>query len=158
MTVITRRPENRLAKVVWMPGGKTIADALEDAQSNLDEVRQESLGVLRTKLEEIQALGRKSEIAPSEATIGDLYKLSSEVLDIAGLFGLPELGHAAFSLCELLDRLKSKKAWNWPAVQVHLHGLLVLADPDKTPPEGRQSVVDGLRQVCQRVGGAKTAP
>ena len=69
---------------------------------------------------------------------------------IYGRFGLPELGHAAFSLCELLDRLKSKRTWNWPAVQVHLHGLLILADPDKTPPEGRQTVVDGLRQVSQR--------
>ncbi|MGZ5984612.1 MAG: hypothetical protein ACXWK7_06720, partial [Caulobacteraceae bacterium] len=76
--------------------------------------------------------------------------LSGEVLDIAGLFGLPELGQAAFSLCELLDRLKSRKVWNWPAVQVHLQGLLVLADPDKIPPDGRQTVVDGLRQVCQR--------
>lgn len=151
MTVITRRPENRLAKVIWVPGGKTIAQALDDAQANLEEIRQESLNVLRAKLEEIQALGRKTETAPSEEAIKGLYTLSSEVLDIAGLFGLPELGHAAFSLCELLDRLKSRKTWNWPAVQVHLHGLLVLADPDKTPPEGRQSVVDGLRQVCQRV-------
>ena len=152
MTVITRRPENRLAKVIWVPGGKTIAQALDDAHSNLDEIRGESLGMLRAKLEEIQALGRASETTPSDETIQGLYTTSSEVLDIAGLFGLPELGHAAFSLCELLDRLKSKKAWNWPAVQVHLHGLLVLADPDKIPPEGRQTVVDGLRQVCERVG------
>ena len=107
--------------------------------------------LLRAKLEEIQAIGRKAQTAPDAADLATLYALSGEVLDIAGLFGLPELGQAAFSLCELLDRLKSKKAWNWPAVQVHLHGLLVLADPDKIPPEGRQSVVDGLRQVCQRV-------
>jgi hypothetical protein len=85
------------------------------------------------------------------ADLEALYALSGEVLDIAGLFGLPELGQAALSLCELLDRLKSKKSWNWPAVQVHLHGLLILADPDKTPPEGRVSVVEGLRQVSQRV-------
>jgi hypothetical protein len=151
MTVITRRPENRLAKTIWVPGGKSIAQALDDAQSGLDEIRNESLDVLRAKLEEIQALGRRSETNPSDADIQTLYTLSSEVLDISGLFGLPELGQAAFSLCELLDRLKARKAWNWPAVQVHLHGLLILADPDKTPPEGRQSVVEGLRQVCQRV-------
>jgi hypothetical protein len=151
MTVITRRPENRLAKVVFMPGGKTIAQALDDALANLDEIRAESLELLRAKLEEIQALGRKSAKEPKAADLATLYALSGEVLDIAGLFGLPELGQAAFSLCELLDRLKSRKAWNWPAVEVHLHGLLILADPDKTPPDGRQSVVDGLRQVCQRV-------
>ena len=152
MTVITRRPENRLAKVIWIPGGKTIAQALDDAQANLDEIRKESLDLLRAKLEELQTLGRQNETAASSEAIQGLYALSSEVLDIAGLFGLPELGYAAFSLCELLDRLKAKKAWNWPAVQVHLHGLLVLADPDKTPPEDRESVVDGLRQVCERVG------
>jgi hypothetical protein len=151
MTVITRRPENRLAKVVWLPGGKSIAQALDDAQASLEEVRAEQLGVLNAKLEELQALGKKSEKNPAPADVQALYTLSSEVIDIAGLFGLPELGHAAFSLCELLDRLKSRNAWNWPAVQVHLHGLLILADPDKTPPEGRQDVVEGLRQVCQRV-------
>lgn len=151
MTVITRRPENQLAKVIWTPGGKTIAQALDDAQANLEEIRLESLDVLRAKLEEIQALGRRSESASHGADVQSLFALSSEVLDIAGLFGLPELGQAAFSLCELLDRMASKKTWNWPAVQVHLHGLLVLADPDKTPPEARQSVVEGLRQVCQRI-------
>jgi hypothetical protein len=151
MTVITRRPENRLSKVIWIPGGKTIAQALEDAQSSLDEIRAESLDVLRAKLEDIQILGRKAEKNPNAGDVKALYLLSSEVLDTAGLFGLPELGQAAFSLCELLDRLGSRKTWNWPAVQVHLHGLLVLADPDKTPPEARQSVVEGLRQVCQRI-------
>ena len=151
MTVITRRPENRLAKLVWAPGGKTIADALDDAQAGLEEIRSESLDLLRAKLEQIQAVGRKSEKGPTPADLEALYALSGEVLDIAGLFGLTELGQASLSLCELIDRLKSRKAWNWPAVQVHLHGLLVLADPDKTPPDGRQSVVDGLRQVCQRV-------
>ena len=151
MTVITRRPENRLSKVIWIPGGKTIAQALEDAQIGLDEIRGESLDILRAKMEAIQALGRKAEKNPTPADVKALYLLSSEVLDTAGLFGLPELGQAAFSLCELLDRLGARKAWNWPAVQVHLHGLLVLADPDKIPPEGRQTVVDGLRQVCQRI-------
>ncbi len=36
-------------------------------------------------------------------------------------------------------------------MQVDLHGLLILADPDKTPPDARSAVVDGLRQVCDRV-------
>ena len=151
MTVITRRPENRLGKVIWIPGGKTIAQALEDAQGNLDEIRGQELDGLRAKLEQIQALGKKNQLTPNAADIKALYALSSEVIDIAGLFGLPELGQAAFSLCELLDRLHSRKTWNWPAVQVHLHGLLILADPDKTPPDARSAVVDGLRQVCDRV-------
>jgi hypothetical protein len=151
MTVITRRPENRLSKTIWAPGGKTMEKALEDANANLEEVRGERLDGLRVKLKEIQALGRRCEKEAKLADIRALYALSSDVNDIAGVFGLPELGQAAYSLCELLDNLGARKVWNWPAVQVHLNGLLLLADPANAPPAARKSVVDGLRQVCQRV-------
>jgi hypothetical protein len=155
MTVITRRPENRLGKTMWAPGGKTIEKALEDAAANLDEAREGHLDALRVKLTEIQALGRSIETGAKLADIRALYALSGEVLDIAGVFGMPELGQAAYSLCELLDNLRSRKVWNWPAVEVHLNGLLLLADPANVPPEARKSVVDGLLQVCQRIAGPK---
>ena len=151
MTLITRRPENRLARVIFAPGGKTIAQALDDAQHNLDEIRGASLDLLRVKLEAIQALARQGQAAPTAATAQTIYTLSSEVIDIAGLYDLAELGQASLSLCELIDRFGARKTWNWPAVQVHLHGLLILADPDKTPPEARHSVVEGLRQVNARM-------
>ncbi len=151
MTLITRRPENRLARVIFAPGGKTIAQALDDAQHSLDEIRGASLDLLRAKLEAIQAMAKQGQAAPTAAIAQSIYTLSSEVVDIAGLYGLAELGQAALSLCELVDRFGVRKTWNWPAVQVHLHGLLILADPDKTPPEARQSVVEGLRQVNARM-------
>jgi hypothetical protein len=151
VSVITRRPDNRLSKLIWAPGGKTVAQALEDAQSNLEEGRAGCLDALRLKLAEIQALGRRAEQAPKLAIVEELYALSGEVLDMAGVYGMPELGQAAYSLCELLDNLAARKMWNWPAVQVHLNGLLLLADPANAPPEARAHVVDGLRQVCLRV-------
>lgn len=150
MTVITRRPENRLAKLIFKPGGKSIAQALEDAQTNLDEVRGDALDLLKVKLEEIQALGRRSETAPSPADLQKLYVLSNDVVEIAGMFGMPELGQAAFSLCALLDGLKMRKSWHWPSVQVHLHGLLILADRKAAPPEAMKAVVDGLIRVSER--------
>jgi hypothetical protein len=151
MTVITRRPENRLSKTIWAPGGKTMEKALEDANASLDEVREERLNTLREKLTEIQALGRRCEKNAKLGDIRSLYALASDVTDIAGVFGMPELGQASFSLCELLDNLGARKVWNWAAVQVHLNGLLLLADPANVPPEARKAVVEGLRQVCQRV-------
>jgi hypothetical protein len=151
VTVITRRPDNRLAKMAWAPGGKAITQALEDAETNVEQGRGEFLSVLRGKLEEIQKLGRQAEQQPKSAVVQQLYALSGEVLDLAGVYGMVELGQAAFSLCELLDNLLARKMWNWPAVQVHLNGLLLLADPANAPPEARQHVVEGLRQVCLRV-------
>ena len=99
MTVITRRPENRLSKTIWAPGGKTMEKALEDANASLDEVREERLDALRAKLTEIQALGRRCEKNAKLGDIRALYALASDVNDIAGVFGRrPELGQAAYSL------------------------------------------------------------
>jgi hypothetical protein len=95
-------------------------------------------------------LGRRSEKAPSPADLQMLYALSNDVVEIAGVFGMPELGQAAFSLCALLDGLKMRKTWHWPSVQVHLHGLLVLADRNVAPAETLKAVVDGLGLVSER--------
>jgi hypothetical protein len=154
--VITRQPENRLAKSLWAPGGKTIAQALEDATSNIEAARLESLDVLRAKLAQIQTLSRAPPQGVSVADTRILYGLSNEVLDISGVYGLVELGQAAYSLCELLDKLGERQVWNWPAVEVHLNGLLLLADPDnKAPPDARKSIVEGLSQVRRHVAGHK---
>jgi hypothetical protein len=150
MTVITRRPDNRLAKLIWKPGGKTIAAALEEAQANLETVRGETLDLLRAKLEAIQTLGGRSQQTPAEADLQTLYALSNDVVEIAGLFGMPELGQAAYSLCALLDGLKTRGTWHWPSVQVHLNGLLVLADRQVAAPEALKAVVEGLSRVSER--------
>ena len=151
MSVITRRPENRLSKTLFAPGGKSIEKALDDAAASLEEVRAERMDELKAKLAEIQALGRRCEKNAKLSDIRSLYGLSSDVQGIAGVYGMPELGQAAYSLCELLDNMGARKVWNGPAVQVHLNGLLLLADPANAPPEARKKVVEGLRQVCHRV-------
>ena len=151
MSVITRRPANRLSKTLFAPGGKTIEKALEDAAASLEEARVEQLDEMKAKLAEIQTIGRRVEKNAKLDDLRTLYALSGEVQGMAGVYGMPELGQAAFSLCELLDNLGNRKVWNWPAVQVHLNGLLLLSDPANAPPAARKHVVDGLRQVCRRV-------
>jgi hypothetical protein len=149
--LIIRRPENRLSKQLFAPGGKAIDQALHDAATGLEAVRRQSLDELREKLKQIQAVGRSSLAGPESSVVENLHILSGEILEIAEMFGMPQLSQAADGFCELLDRLGDSQAWSWPAVQVHLHGLLVLADPLDASPEASRAVVEGLRQVRERM-------
>ena len=63
---------------------------------------------------------------------------------------LDERLSGAFSLCELLDRLKGADQWDWPAVEVHLSALALLRRATPDAPEN-QYVLDGLRKLAARV-------
>jgi hypothetical protein len=149
--LIIRRPPNRLAKLIHMPGGPTVAQALAEADERLSAIAEAGRTELLRLLASIQALGKALGPSPNEGQIDAVYGLCDEVLSIAAVAGSPDFGPAALSLCELLDGLKSRGLWNATAVQVHLDGLQLLADPSVAhSPAQTQAVVDGLRRVVER--------
>jgi len=81
----------------WLRGGKSIIDALEDAESALEEGRDDALNLLRLKLDELHALSRRSPDRPEAAEIQKLYQLSGDILDAAGTYGMPELSPRSIS-------------------------------------------------------------
>jgi hypothetical protein len=149
--LIVRRPPNRLAKLIQAPGGPTVEQALADADERLKAIGEAGRAELQRLLASIQALGKALGTSPTEGQIDAIYGLSDEVLSIATVAGSPDFGPAALSLCELLDGLKTRGIWSPSAVQVHLDGLQLLADPSVAhSPQQTQAVVEGLRRVVQR--------
>ena len=149
--MIIRRPENRLAKLLRTPGGPTVMQALVAADERLQAIAGAGRTELQRLLDSIQTLGRSLGTCPTEGQIDAIYGLSDEVLSIAAVAGSPDFGPAALSLCELLDGLKARKIWSPSAVQVHMEGLQMLADPSVAhSTEQTHAVVEGLRRVVQR--------
>ena len=149
--MIVRRPANRLAKLIRTPGGPTVQQVLAAADARLLDIAEAGRLELQRLLASIQTLGQALGTSPTEGQIDAIYGLSDEVLSIAAVAGSPDFGPAALSLCELLDGLKVRKTWNVSAVQVHLEGLQLLADPSVAhSTEQTHAVVEGLRRVVQR--------
>jgi hypothetical protein len=150
-TVIVRRPVNPLAKLIPAPGGLTMGEALADADARLKGIEDACLVELHGLLAKIHAFAQTLGPSPAEDQIDVLHGLGNEVLSIAAVAGLPDVGQAAHSLCELVDGLRTRAAWNSSAVKVHLDGLKLLAEPALgLGPEQTQAVVTGLRQVVHR--------
>ena len=151
-TVIRRNPVNRLMKLVRRPGGPTVSEALAAAQDNLKSMQEECLQAMDAKLALISAAVARCRTQPTAEDTKILYDLSNDVLEIAGVFEMAQLGQAASSLCDLMDRCRTYGRWNQPALEVHLNGLIALRAAGGVSDDFTQQVLDGLRQVVDRVG------
>jgi len=148
MSAVMRVPwENRLAKLIRKPGGVKLNEAVRQAEENLKSVQDSCLEALDGYLAEIERLHVEGGSKPSEAAKESIYQLANDIHGMAGVFGLGDLGDAAFSLCELVDRLRAAGRWNAASVEVHLSALRLL----RLPGGDHGDMIEGLRRVVARV-------
>jgi hypothetical protein len=148
MSAVMRVPwENRLAKLVRKPGGVKLNEAVLQAEENLKSVQDSCLEALDGYLAETERLHVEGGAKPSEEAKESIYQLANDIHGMAGVFGLGDLGDAAFSLCELVDRLRAAGRWNAASVEVHLSALRLL----RVPGEGHADMLEGLRRVVARI-------
>lgn len=144
--------ENQLAKVVKTPGGKTAAEHVKAAEVRVEKVRDVSLASLKEKAEGIAAFASAGRKADAADALNGIYDLSNAIYGIAGSFGLKALAEACFSLCDVADSFRSGAPVNWPAIDVHVDGIRLLAMlGDKAEAAGAETILDGLRRVRARV-------
>jgi hypothetical protein len=149
----TFKYENRLAKSVSNRGGMTAAEALSAAQAAVEEVREPSMAEIDSSLQQIYGLGEamKAAGAGDEAALQRMYACANRVVAMGGVFGLAELGQAAYSLCELVSRFQTLDRFQYNLIQVHLDGLRLLRNPADHPEAIRKEVLAGLRHLATSV-------
>ncbi len=151
MSAVMRVPwENRLAKMIREPGGVKVGDALAKADENLKTIQEDCMKAVDGYLTQIEALHQEAKSAPTAEVKDAIYRLADDIHGMAGVFGLGELGSAAFSLCDLIDRQREGGGWTPAAVEVHLNAFRLLRHP-AGDPAARAEVLEGLRRVNERV-------
>ncbi|MBU1377631.1 MAG: hypothetical protein KKE02_10355 [Alphaproteobacteria bacterium] len=144
--------ENKLAQITREPGGRTIENAVRAAETRIESTRGASVAALVEKAEQMTALAAQGRAAGDPAVFDGIYDMSNAIFGIAGAFGLKALADAAFSLCDLADWFRGGEAANWPAIDVHVNGIRLLATlGDKAGAAGAESILEGLRRVRARV-------
>ena len=153
MSPVIRIPwENRLTKMIQQPGGMKVVDALQRAADNLDSIRGECVAALDQRLDEIVRLHVQGGQKPEPAVEDAIYQMANEIHGVAGVFGMAELGEAAFSLCDLVDRLRALGRWSSAAIEVHIAALRLFREPEVVGD--RAQVLQGLRKVTDRYAAA----
>ena len=138
--------KTRLMEQVDRPGGMTAALAVERVGRELKAAEGRSREVVGETLILLEAVCKDQN-----ATMDAVYDLSTAVIDVAGLFDERLLCDAAYSLCELTDRLRTQDMCDWPAVVVHADALRLIysAGPGANAAH-LKPVVDGLWKITER--------
>lgn len=153
MTARVFKIENRLAKVIRLPGGRTMVDALRSATSRIESVRERCVASLDGQLVRLAGFAEQGRSGEAPAALDGLYRTANEIFSIAGTFDLRALSDAAYGLCDLVDGYRGEKPASWSAIDVHIDAMRLLASG--APIDG-DAVVQGLRLVRQRVVSTET--
>jgi hypothetical protein len=152
--VIKRRPEKRLAKLIWKPGGRTVAVIEEDVIARLRALQNVCIDAIRDKVQEIGRRAATASRPPQPEDLDRLYALSNEVIGLSGAAELEDVGMASHSFCRLLDGFRNGVAWSAASYDVHLGALQLLVQADSAlDAQARARVVEGLNSVVQRTAG-----
>lgn len=144
--------ENKLGKIAREPGGRRPEDAIRAAEGKVEGLRGSSTASLVEKAEQMGVLAAKGRAENDAGAFNGIYDVSNAIYGLAGSFGLTALAEAAFSLCDLTDHFRTGAPASWPAIDVHVDGIRLLATlGDKAGAAGAESILDGLRRVRSRV-------
>lgn len=129
------------------PGGISAKQALASASIELEAVRDQTMAAVDEKLDRMSAWLKAPHDEEFDSAV---HRLSNDVMNEGGAFGLTELANAAHSLCVFLDsgiRTPSRLK----IIGVHLDAMRALRQPAVSgDASARAAVQRGLHDVVRR--------
>ncbi len=141
---------NRLAKAMSGPGGKKVSQALDDADAGLAELTPPGVEAIDEALEAI--LSAVAAPGPLSAENREaIYREANRINAMGALFGLADMGKAAFSLCEVIDLLDVDLPSGRPAVDAHVRSLRILRGGGLLPTAEGEALLAGLDSLLAHI-------
>jgi hypothetical protein len=142
--VRTLKIKTSLAQQMAQPGGRTLADVERRANERLARHKGEAMQAVAATVTELERICA----ARPEAAEAEVYRLASQLLDLAGFFDTGPLYDAGYSLAETADRMAASGAWTWPSVEVHVRALRLILAADCKADATSAQLLAGLRAVA----------
>lgn len=132
------------------PGGTTVAEAVQRAETNLEGLQEAGWVQLDDGLAAMDKIFARYGDRFDGDLIAEHYGEAVRLIGLPSLCGLDALENAAHSLCDLLDRLSTTGRWDRDGVQVHIQALRLLRNLPPGADGVAEPVLDGLRKVRER--------
>lgn len=150
MTVVRKfKIPNRLRAALFNGGGKRIDEAVTDADAGLATLVEACLAAVADCIARIES-GFGSQVPDREThDKGEFYRLSAAIIDACAPIEPKALADAARSLCDVLDYAMEAGRWDWPAVDIHIDALRLLASGVDLGEGGEQRLIQSLHKLRQ---------
>ncbi len=145
-------PKYKLTSQLRETGGLAVAEAVEAAAANLEELRPDCGAELQSAAAAALACFQTFPANFDAAALEQLYAISARAVGIGAVCGAPAADATFVSLCNLLDHLGVIRRWDLEAIAVHVQTLQLLAARvrDKLGAPAIEQVLAGLEKVTRR--------
>jgi hypothetical protein len=148
--------DSRFERLARRDGGVPREQALAQAQSQIEEQKQNFEDWLERELQELSVATAEIDRDPRDAAALDrAERISSEIQDLGSTMGYKLVTFVAGSLCKILEALKAGAAYDKEVVECHVNALLLVRTesyrnlgPDQVP-----EMTVGLRRVVELASG-----
>jgi hypothetical protein len=108
--------------------GVSRADAVAQAEANVQTLKDSGVARVDALIETLKSLVSGAPSDPT-AVCRSIYDAANSLGGIAGVFGFPAMGRAAYGLCDLMDLFEAGGPINLKALGVHLNALELFRHP-----------------------------
>ena len=142
------KPQYKLSQQIDEPGGRTVQVAIQSAEEGVGTLKAACVAAVDKQLGELDQAFAVLPDTFDDAAMGKLYHCSTSLIGICSAADLKEMDKAAYSLCDLLDRMTASRRMERGAIAVHVQALHLL----RRPPASLQlkEVLQGLARVRQK--------
>lgn len=152
-------PKNRLGNLIRAAGGKTVGDAISDAEAGIEGLRGDFLSELNAILNKAEALADAVKGADDIPGTDAIYGLISKTIGIPTSCGMPSLDEMLVGLADMIDHFKTHGIWDKKGISIYLNAFRLLLNSESSrDSEGAKAILAGLRQVSARLRRPPTAP
>lgn len=131
-----------LSRKMAQPGGLSIADIERRASERLVGHKADAMQAIERSVVELEVLANE-DLQDAQA----IYRVSSNVLSVAGFFDTGPLYDAVYSLCETVDAMNNAHAWRNEAVHVHVRAIRMILKDDCRHNPASEQLLAGLKAV-----------
>jgi len=144
-TVRKFRVKTRLANMIREPGGIHVSEALKRGEAMIAAQTEVCLDQIDVCLENIQVLFADPSHDPEQ-----MYRLSTDIINLCAVLTYPALAEVALSLCELIDQAGEGARPKRQAVQVHIASMKLLHRTG-LDEAASQEILDSLHKMVTKL-------
>ena len=151
----------RFQKMAQRPGGVPYEEAIERAQSYIDELKPAFHDWLDDKLHQLTVMIRRLDQDPGDpARWDDAFQCCCQLQDVAATMGFEHISIFSRNLCEVLDAIKTGAAYQKETIECYVDAINLTGKPPykHLPPDQLAEMTDGLRRLLDRTKNCTSEP
>ncbi|MDR3528772.1 MAG: hypothetical protein P4L57_15990 [Rhizomicrobium sp.] len=124
------RVKNILGELLSMPGGVSREEAVQEAQTLIEELREECEKAVPVEITRLEQLVASAGPQISDAELGEILDQVDPLLTLSGTFGSETLDAVVKKFCDLTFGMKDKAITTTAPLKVHLSAMRLVFKAD----------------------------